>query len=106
VGWASTNSRVFPTPASPVSSIASLRRLFAASIDAGQSSAAGLRLHVGPNGVLVWAETAQIDRPEPYASAVLTIPKKSAAPVDDQFIGPEELADTPVYASLEAAVSK
>jgi hypothetical protein len=37
---------------------------------------------------------------------VLTIPKKSAAPVDDQFIGPEELADTPVYASLEAAVSK
>jgi hypothetical protein len=76
------------------------RQLLQAFADAGQPSGAGLRLHVGPNGVLVWAEAPQADRSEPYVAAVLTIPEKSAAPVDGQSIGAEEPAETPVYASM------
>jgi hypothetical protein len=76
------------------------RRVLHAFADAGQPSAAGLRLHVGPNGVLVWAEAPQVDRSESYVAAVLTIPEKSAAPVAGQSIGPEEPAETSVYASL------
>jgi hypothetical protein len=78
----------------------SARQLLHAFADAGQPSATGLRLHVGPDGVLVWAEAPQVDRSEPYVAAVLTVPEKSAAAVDGQAIGPEEPAETPVYASL------
>src|SRR5215203_4404437 len=36
---------------------------------AGQPSADGLRLHLGPSGVLVWTETAQVDRSEPRSQS-------------------------------------
>ena len=60
------------------------RQLLHAIADAGQPSATGLQLLVGPNGVLVSTEAAQIDRSQPYAVDVLSIPEKSAAPVDGQ----------------------
>ena len=75
-------------------------QLLHAFANAGQPSAAGPRLHVGPNGVLVRYEAPQVDRPEPYVAAVLTIPKKPAAAVDGQSIGLEEPRNTPVSASL------
>jgi hypothetical protein len=78
------------------------RQLLHAFADAGQQSAAVLRLHVGPNGVLVWSEAAQVHRPEPYTSAVVTVPKRSAPLVDAQSISLEEPAETSVYTSLEA----
>ena len=43
------------------------RQLLRAFADAGQRSVTGLRLFVGPNGVLAWTEPAQVDRSEPYA---------------------------------------
>jgi hypothetical protein len=81
------------------------RQLLRAFVDAGQQSATGLRLFVGPNGALAWTEATQVDRSEPYAITVLAVPETSAAPVDRQSIGPGEPAKTPVFASLEAAVS-
>ena len=44
------------------------RQLLRAFADAGQQSVTGLRLFVGPNGVLAWTEPAQVDRSEPYVS--------------------------------------
>jgi hypothetical protein len=85
------------------------RQLLHAFADAGQPSATGLRLFVGPNGVLVWTEAAQVDRSQPYAVTVLAIPEKSAAPVDRQSpvtVRPEEPGVSPVYTPLEAPVSK
>jgi hypothetical protein len=85
-----------------------LRHLLHAFADAGQPSATGLQLLVGPNGVLVWTEAAQVDRSEPHAGAVLAVPEKSRAPVDRQSpvaIRPEEPLETPVDAQLEAPVS-
>jgi hypothetical protein len=86
-----------------------LRQLLHAFADAGQPSATGPQLLVGPNGVLVWTEAPQVDRSEPYAGAVLAVPGKSTAPVDRQSpvaIRPEEPAETPVHAQLKAAVSR
>ena len=77
------------------------RQLLHAIADAGQPSATGLQLLVGPNGVLVSTEAAQIDRSQPYAVDVLSIPEKSAAPVDGQSpvtLRPEEPVETPAYA--------
>ena len=85
-----------------------LRELLHAFADAGQPSATGPQLLVGPNGVLVWTEAPQVDRSGPYARAVLAVPEKSTAPVDRQLpvaIRPEEPVETPVYAQLEAPVS-
>jgi hypothetical protein len=45
------------------------RQLLHAFADAGQPPGTGLRLHVGPDGVLVWAEAPQVDRSEPYVAA-------------------------------------
>ena len=84
-----------------------VRQLLHAYADDGQPSARGLRLHVGPNGVLVWTEAAQVDRSEPYADAVLAIPETSAAPVDRQspvHTRPEEPVRSPAYTSLEVPV--
>jgi hypothetical protein len=84
-----------------------VRQLLHAFADAGQPSATGLRLHVGPNGVLVRTEAPQVDRSEPYADAVLAVPEKSAAPVDRQSpvdTRPEELAWSPAYTSLEVPI--
>ena len=58
------------------------RQLLHAFADAGQRSITGLRLFVGPNGVLAWTEPAQIDRSDPYAVTVLAVPGTSAVPVD------------------------
>jgi hypothetical protein len=60
------------------------RQLLRAFADAGQRSATGLRLFIGPNGVLAWPEPSQVDRSEPYAISVLAVPERSAAPVDRQ----------------------
>ena len=59
-------------------------QLLRAFADAGQRSVTGLRLFVGPNGVLAWTEPAQVDRSEPYAVTVLAVPARSAVPVDRQ----------------------
>lgn len=85
-----------------------LRQLLHAFADAGQPSATGPQLLVGPNGVLVWTEAPQVDRSEPYAGAVLAVPEKSTAAVDRQSpvaIRAEEPVETPVYAELKAPVS-
>ena len=60
------------------------RQLLRAFADAGQRSVTGLRLFVGPNGVLAWTEPDQVDRPEPYVISVLAVPERSTAPVDRQ----------------------
>jgi hypothetical protein len=85
-----------------------VRQLLHAFADAGQPSATGLQLLVGPNGVLVWTEAAQVDRSQPYAGDVFTSPEKSAARVDGKSpatIRPQEPAEHPVYGPLEAPVS-
>jgi hypothetical protein len=81
------------------------RQLLRAFADAGQRSVTGLRLFVGPNGVLAWTEPAQVDRSEPYVVTVLVVPERSAAPVDRQpTVTPpiEEPTGSPVDTSLEA----
>ena len=60
------------------------RQLLRAFADAGQRSVIGLRLFVGPNGVLAWIEPDQVDRSEPYVISVLAVPERSTAPVDRQ----------------------
>jgi hypothetical protein len=81
------------------------RQLLRAFADAGQRSGTGLRLSVGPNGVLVSTEAAQVDRSQPYAVDVLSVPERSAAPVDRQSTVTtplEEPTGSPVNTSLEA----
>ena len=81
------------------------RQLLRAFAGAGQRSVTGLRLFVGPNGVLAWTEPAQVDRSEPYAVTVLAVPERSAAPVDRQSTVTtplEEPTGSPVNTSLEA----
>ena len=81
-----------------------MRQLLHAFADAGLPSATGLQLLVGPNGVLVWTEAGQVDRSEPSAGG----PEKSAARVDGKSpatMRPQEPAENPVYAPLEAPVS-
>jgi hypothetical protein len=58
------------------------RRLLHAFAEAGQPSSAGLQLYLGPNGGLMWTDAAQVDRSEPYAEAVFSIPVTSQEPVD------------------------
>ena len=75
------------------------RQLLRAFADAGQRSVTGLRLFVGPNGVLAWTEPAQVDRSEPYAVTVLAVPETSAAPVDRQ-----STVTTPLVEPTESSV--
>ncbi len=77
------------------------RQLLHGFAEAGQPSANGLQLLVGPNGVLVWTAAAQVDRSQPYAGEVFATPEKSVARVDGQSpaaIRPQEPAETPLYA--------
>ena len=81
------------------------RQLLRAFTDAGQRSATGLRLFVGPNGVLAWTEPAQVDQSEPYTATVVAVPERPAVPVDRQStVTPplEEPMGSPVDTSLEA----
>jgi hypothetical protein len=81
------------------------RQLLRAFADAGQRSVTGLRLFVGPNGVLAWTEPAQVDQPEPYVVTVLAVPERSAAPVDGQSTVTTPLVEptgSSVDTSLEA----
>lgn len=81
------------------------QQLLRAFADAGQRSVTGLRLFVGPNGVLAWTEPAQVDRSEPYAVTVIAVPERAAAPVDRQSTVTtplEEPTGSPVNTSLEA----
>ena len=83
-----------------------VRQLLHAFAEVGQPSSAALQLLLGPNGSLMWTDSAQVDRSEPYADIVLAIPEKSTAPVDQQspvITRPEEPAGSPVYAPLEAS---
>jgi hypothetical protein len=83
------------------------RQLLHALADAGQPSATGLQLFLGPNGALMWTD-AQIDRSEPYADALFSAPEKSALRIHAQspaVIRPEEPAASPVSAPLEVAVT-
>jgi hypothetical protein len=75
------------------------RQLLGAFADAGQRSVTGLRLFVGPNGVLAWTEPAQVDRSEPYAVTVLAVPETSAVPVDRQ-----STVTTPLVEPTESSV--
>ena len=80
-------------------------QLLRAFLDAGQRSASGLRLFVGPNGVLAWTE--QVDPSEPYVVTVLTVPERSAASVDRQSTVTTPLVEptgSSVVTSLEAPV--
>ena len=81
------------------------RQLLRAFADAGQRSVTGLRLFVGPNGVLAWTEPAQVDRSEPYVVTVLAVPERSAVPVDRQSTVTcpvVEPTGSPIDTSLEA----
>ena len=80
------------------------RQLLRAFADAGQGSVTGLRLFVGPNGILAWPETSQVDESEPYVISILAVPERSAVPVDRQSTVTTPLVPTgsSVDASLEA----
>jgi hypothetical protein len=85
------------------------RQLLHAFADAGQPSANGLQLFIGPNGGLIWTDSAQVDRSGPYEASVLTIPERSAAPACRQSLisrHPGEPAESLVFAPLEAAARK
>jgi hypothetical protein len=75
------------------------RRLLHAFAEAGQPPSAGPQLFLGPNGGLMWTDAAQLDRSEPYTDGVLSIPEKSAPPVDvdsPAIVRPQEPAGSPV----------
>jgi hypothetical protein len=81
------------------------RQLLRAFADAGQRSVTGLRLFVGPNGVMAWPEPAQGDRSEPYTVTVLAVPETSSVPADRQSTVTTPLAEptgSSVDTSLEA----
>jgi hypothetical protein len=83
------------------------RQLLHAFAEAGQPSPTALQLFIGPNGGLIWTESAQVDRLQPYAGDVFSSAEKSAARVDGQSpatISPQA-AQIPVYTPLEAPVS-
>jgi hypothetical protein len=74
--------------------------------NAGQPSANDLQLFLGPNGGLMWTDSVQVDRSEPYAGAAFPTSEKSA-PKDAEspvIVRPQELAGSPVYTPLEAPV--
>jgi hypothetical protein len=84
------------------------RRLLHAFAEAGQPSATGLALFMGPNGGLIWTDAARIDRSEPYAGAVFSTAKKSPEPVDTEstvIVRPEEPAGSPVQAALQSRLA-
>ncbi len=77
------------------------RRLLHAFADAGEPSATGLQLFMGPNGGLMWTDSVQVDRSEPYAGDVFSNLQKAAAPVDRRSpvtVPHKERAKTPVCA--------
>jgi hypothetical protein len=79
-----------------------VRRLLHAFAGGGEPSATGLQLFMGPNGGLMWTDSVQVDRSEPYAGDVFSNPQKAAAPVDRRSpvtVPPKERAKTPVYGS-------
>ena len=81
------------------------RQLLRAFADAGQQSATGLGLFVGPNGILAWPDAAHVDRSEPYVISVVTVPETSAAPVDSESTVTTPLVEptgSSVDTSLEA----
>jgi hypothetical protein len=83
------------------------RQLLHAFADAGQPSATGLQLFMGPNGGLMWTDGARVDRSEPYWDAALPTQEKWAlveaeSPV---IIRLPEPAGSPMYTPLEAPVS-
>jgi hypothetical protein len=81
------------------------RQLLRAFADAGQRSVTGIRLFVGPNGVLASTEPVQVDRSEPYVVTVLAVPERSAVPVDRQSTVTSPVVEptgSPIDTSLEA----
>jgi hypothetical protein len=79
------------------------RQLLHAFADAGRPSATGLQLFMGPNGGLMWTDSVQVDRSEPYAGDVFSNPQKAVAPVDRRLpvtVPPKERAKTPVSARV------
>jgi len=82
------------------------RQLLHALAEAGRPSSAGLQLFLGPNGGLMWTDSVQVDRSEPYAGAAFPTREKSA-PVDAEspmIVRLPESAGSPVYTPLEAPV--
>jgi hypothetical protein len=82
-------------------------QLMNAFADAGQPSATGLQLFLGPNGGLIRTDAAQVDRSEPYPRTVFTTLQKSA-PVDaesPEIVRPQEPAGSRPYTPLEAPAS-
>jgi hypothetical protein len=83
------------------------RQLLHAFADAGQPSATGLQLFIGPNGGLMWTDGTGRDPSEPYPGAALPTQQKWA-PVEAEspvIIRVPEPAGSPVYTPLEAPVS-
>jgi hypothetical protein len=83
------------------------RQLLHAFAEAGQPSSRGLQLLMGPNGGLMWTDSAQVDRSEQCVNAVILIPESSAGRVQGQSpaaMRPEEPASNPIYTPVEAAM--
>ena len=94
-------------PVNPHGLLSYARRLLHAFAGAGEPSATGPQLSMGPNGGLMWTDSVQVDRSEPYAGDVFTSPEKSEVRVDRHSpaaMRPQEPAETPVYAPREAPV--
>jgi hypothetical protein len=80
------------------------RQLLHAFADAGQPSATGLQLFMGPNGGLIWTDAAQGDRSEPYAAAGFPVTETSAPPEDTHspvIVRHQEPAGSRGYMPLE-----
>ena len=81
------------------------RQLLHAFAEAGQPSSSGLQLLMGPNGGLMWTDSAQVDRSEQCVNAPISISERSGARVQGQSpaMRPEEPATNVIYAPVEAA---
>jgi hypothetical protein len=83
------------------------RQLLHAFADAGQPSATGVQLFMGPNGGLMWTDGPGVDRSEPYGGAAFPTPAKPA-PVDAEspvIVRLPEPTGSSVYTPLEAPAS-
>jgi hypothetical protein len=84
------------------------RLLLHAIAEAGQASAtAGLQLFMGPNGGLIWTESFQSDRWEPYQAPEFATRERSA-PVEAEspvIVRPQERPRSAVDTLLEAPTS-
>jgi hypothetical protein len=83
------------------------QQLLHAFADAGEPSATGVQLFMGPNGGLMWTDGRRVDRSEPYGGAAFPIPEKSAS-VDAEspvIVRRPESTGSPVYTPLEAPAS-